>query len=361
LGFAFNVRDLRTGQRILDLKLTPNLLAEIFTGQIRSWNDPRIAALNPDYTLPTKLRVVGRADRSAANLLLTSYFWENAKDAYLAGGPAFAAGPTDTYPSVLSIDLRTYGPAVAEQLARPSENDPRIDPTYGFIGVLDTSMAAVYGLPVAAVGETGTGFVSPDQDAMRAALPGMQEQPDGTLVPDVSPDAAGAYPMTTVSYALLPTEDISSDLSRALTEFVQYGVTDGQEGLPAGYLPLTDELVEQATDAAAALPGGPPAGPVPGSDPDGSGGPVPEGVGGGGPLPGVGGLGGLDASGVGGPGSPADGVRDGDATDGVVEVSYLFGPAGLLGSPASWVLLPLLGVGAAVSMVVGGRMMRADA
>jgi hypothetical protein len=189
----------------------------------------------------------------------------------------------------------------------------------------------------------------------------MEEQPDGTLMPDVSPDVAGAYPMTTVSYALLPTEDVSSDLGRALTEFVEYGVTIGQKGLPEGYLPLTDELVEQATDAAEALPGGGASAPDSAdTEPGGAGGSIPDSSGGG-LLPGAAGSGGLGASGVAGPGADGTGTTDQSVTDGVVEVSYLFGPAGLLGSPASWVLLPLLGVGAAASMVVGGRMMRVDA
>ena len=79
LGFVYNLRDQQTGKRILDLKLSAGLLAQIFTGQILRWNDPRIAALNPGYTLPTKLRVVGRADASELNKQLTTFLWTRAK------------------------------------------------------------------------------------------------------------------------------------------------------------------------------------------------------------------------------------------------------------------------------------------
>ncbi|MEI6623636.1 MAG: substrate-binding domain-containing protein, partial [Actinomycetes bacterium] len=137
LSFGYNIHDQKTGRRILDLKLSPSLLAQIFTGQILRWNDPRVAALNPGYNLPTKLRVVVRADASELNRQLTTFFWTTARSAYQGGGPAFADGPTDTYASIPGIDLRTGGDAVAAALASPSDNNPRDDPSYGYIGVVD--------------------------------------------------------------------------------------------------------------------------------------------------------------------------------------------------------------------------------
>lgn len=359
LGFAFNVRDLRTNQRILDLKLTPQLLAEIFTGQIRSWNDPRIAALNPDYTLPTKLRVVGRADRSAANLMLTTYFWENAQASYLAGGEAFQGGPTDTYPSVLSIDLRTYGPAVAEQVARPTENDPRTDPTYGFIGILDTSVAALYGLPVAAIGDPGSGFISPNAGAMQAGLEGMQVTKDGTLFPDVTPETAGAYPLTTVSYTLMPTDQVSDDVAVAIKTFVAHAVTKGQSGLPAGYIPLTDELADEAVAAIDKVPGPDvkiPGEPPPDQPPGGESGLPPGGDESFGGDTGFTDSGLTDVDGASGPGDDVAG--DDPNALATTEVSYLFDRDSLAKGPIGWVVLGLISVGALVSMIAGSRMLR---
>src|SRR5262249_36177472 len=47
LVFGFNIHDRFTGEQITSLKLTPDLLAELFTGQILNWQNPAIEALNP--------------------------------------------------------------------------------------------------------------------------------------------------------------------------------------------------------------------------------------------------------------------------------------------------------------------------
>ncbi|MDX1763173.1 MAG: phosphate ABC transporter substrate-binding protein PstS [bacterium] len=56
------------------LKLTPDLLAEIFLGAVTLWNDPRIAALNPDLALPAKeITVVHRSDGSGTTWIFSNY------------------------------------------------------------------------------------------------------------------------------------------------------------------------------------------------------------------------------------------------------------------------------------------------
>ena len=51
------------GVKAGELKLTPELLAEIFLGHIKKWNDPKLAAANPGLKLPdTAITVVHRSD-----------------------------------------------------------------------------------------------------------------------------------------------------------------------------------------------------------------------------------------------------------------------------------------------------------
>jgi len=56
------------------LELTPDLLANIFLGRVARWNDPAIAAVNPDVKLPkTRITVVHRADGSGTTWIFTNY------------------------------------------------------------------------------------------------------------------------------------------------------------------------------------------------------------------------------------------------------------------------------------------------
>lgn len=56
------------------LKLTPPLLADIFLGKIRKWNDPRIAAVNPGLKLPAlNVSIVHRSDGSGTTFIYTNY------------------------------------------------------------------------------------------------------------------------------------------------------------------------------------------------------------------------------------------------------------------------------------------------
>ena len=66
------------GFKQAELKLTGPVLADIFMGTIKNWNDPKICALNPGKTLPNQaITVVHRADGSGTTLsfqtLLTSF------------------------------------------------------------------------------------------------------------------------------------------------------------------------------------------------------------------------------------------------------------------------------------------------
>ncbi len=173
LGFGYRLFDRSSGEQITNLKLTPQLLAEIFTGQIANWNDPRIVELNPGWRFPTQVRAIGRADNSATTLLLTSWFEAVAKDAYRAGGEAFQGGPTEIYPSTGDANLKTGSAAVALEVAKPAED--RDGSVFGQIGWMDVSYASIYGLPVVQIVNAAGQFVLPTDQSVTAGVEGMLE------------------------------------------------------------------------------------------------------------------------------------------------------------------------------------------
>jgi ABC-type phosphate transport system substrate-binding protein len=252
LVFAFNLHDRNTGQRITSLNLTPELLAQIFTGQILNWQDPRIEALNPGVAFPPVLRAIGRADNSASTLEVTSYFDATARAAYEAGGPAFQGGPTDTYPVISSVNLLTGAAAVATEIASPAQdNDPR---TFGQIGWVDSSTAALYGLPTVAVENAAGTFTQATTASLDAALQDAFPNPDGVTVrPDFTTDDPRAYPLPTVSYAVLSTNHADAGVIGPLDALLNYAVGPGQANLPPGYSALTPDMAAATSIAIAEL------------------------------------------------------------------------------------------------------------
>ena len=86
-----NIEGVADGQ----LKLTADLLARIFNGEITSWNDPAVAAVNAGVTLPdTKINVVHRSDSSGTTWIFTNYLAAAAPGVWKAGADKEVPWPT---------------------------------------------------------------------------------------------------------------------------------------------------------------------------------------------------------------------------------------------------------------------------
>ncbi|NYG07298.1 ABC-type phosphate transport system substrate-binding protein [Phycicoccus badiiscoriae] len=252
VSFAYNLHDAKTGAQIDDLKLTPDLLAMIFTGQIDNWNDPRILALNQGHSFPTSVKPIARADGCGLTLELTRFFEATAKAAYEQGGAAYRGGPVDTYPSTGFVDLRTGGDAVAQGLTRPDDTDYSV---YGYIGVLDSSAAAFNGLPMVQVANAAGQYVAPTDPAILAGLSHMRVGADGvTAQPEFDTTDPAAYPLPTLTTAVVPTSGTTKATGTALRTILTYASGDGQKVLPAGYVPMPAALTDIAAQRIATIP-----------------------------------------------------------------------------------------------------------
>ena len=254
LAIVYNMRDFVTGEQIVDLKLTPDLIAKIFTGQISTPDDDggSMRALNPTHTLPIFTRAVMRAENDADTLQFSTWLYGTARAAYEAGGEQFTHGPLLGWPSTDRYQLRTGADDVALTVLG-AENDPQ---RLGYLGVVDTSTAAFYGLSTAFVLNGAGAFVQPNQDGMAKGIPFAQHiRPDGSMVPAnlAAPDA-GAYPLAKIGYLVVPTSgldarpDYRDSLLTALTFAAGPGqrVGDDDRVLPYGYLPLPKDLADAA-------------------------------------------------------------------------------------------------------------------
>jgi hypothetical protein len=135
-----------------------------------------------------------------------------------------------------------------------TSNGPQVPGTHFIIAITDTASAARYGLQSAALSRSGDdsatrSFVSPDTNGLVAGEQAFTPSPvSGVLQPDPSTTAAGAYPLTTLSYAATTPEILTPAQRKLYGTFILFAIGDGQTPgvepgqLPAGYVPLPGAL-----------------------------------------------------------------------------------------------------------------------
>ena len=268
VAFGYTIFDQATGSVVRNLKLTPKLVAEIFTGTLLNPNsdnrDDGIKKLNPTVTFPSRLKAVGRADKAASTYYLTSWFEAVAKESYEGGGDAYKGGPTTIYPSTGNISLVTGGEAVARAVGPQAEADFEV----ATIGWMDSSWAAFYGIPMAEVANPSGNFVSPaSPGALSAGAEAAAAASSGEFpMPDYATDDPKAYPLPMINHFIAA---ISPPAAKApvMKSFFNYTLGDGQKALPPGYVALPESVAARSRQAAAKIAARSTAGEVPTSMP----------------------------------------------------------------------------------------------
>lgn len=215
------------------VRLSGDVLADVFRGNITKWNDPRIAQLNPGVQLPNRdILVVYRTDGSGTTYVFTEYLSEVSP----AWKQQVGVAKSVRWPTGLGAKGNE---GVAGQVKQ----------TEGSIGYVELAYARQNNLPVAAVQNRSGAFVVPSVDATSAAAAGVAERlgqnPDFALSV-VNAEGADAYPISTWTYLLIPTHIESCEEAGALTGLIRWSLEQGDEvarGLD--YAPLPDAVQEQ--------------------------------------------------------------------------------------------------------------------
>jgi phosphate transport system substrate-binding protein len=251
LVLAYNIVDQRNGQRITDLKLTPDLIAKIFTkSELGIWNVAEVLEINPGHTFPPLVGAVGRADHTPSTLLLTRYMKATAPDVY-------TCDPTNNYSTSacdLGVTLKTTPEDTAAAVWQHTDADLA---QTGYIGWMDSSTAAFYGLPAAQIQTQADPpvYQSPTQASIDKGISDATVNPDGVTIKARFTGDPDSYPLPEMTVAVLPTTCISDDLKTALSSFTTWAVADGQsaDNLPIGYFTLSSDLVTKANSSIAKI------------------------------------------------------------------------------------------------------------
>jgi phosphate transport system substrate-binding protein len=212
-------------------RFTPEVLADIFLGKITSWNDERIASINPGLNLPRQdIIVVHRSDGSG-----TTYVWVD----YLTKvSPEWARkvgrGTSVNWP----VGLGGRGNEGVTATVRQ---------TPGAIGYVELGYALINKMAFGTVRNKAGNWITPSLESVTSAAQGaMDEMGPSTdfRVSITDSPGAQAYPIASFTWLLVRKEYPDAAKARELVKFVWWSLTDGQAKAPTlGYAPLPKEML----------------------------------------------------------------------------------------------------------------------
>jgi phosphate transport system substrate-binding protein len=215
------------------LKLTPDVLADIFLGKIVKWNDPQIAKINPGVRLPaTGIFIAHRSDGSGTTNIFTTYL-SKVNSAWNASP---GKGSAINWPAGIGGKGNEGVSGLIKQ-------------TPGAIGYIELAYALQNKMTFASIQNKSGNFITPTVESTSAA--GNVQIPDDAKVSLTNTDANDGYPISGFTWALIYKEQSydGRSLQRAekLVKMLWWNVHDGQKyckGL--NYAPLSPKAVAVA-------------------------------------------------------------------------------------------------------------------
>jgi len=221
VAVTYNLPDLKR-----PLRLSGDVLADIFLGQLTRWNDPRLAELNPGVPLPdSDILVVHRADGSGTSYIFSDYLTDVS--------PAWSNGPGRGKDVRWPTGIGGRGnEGVAGQVKQ----------MVGAIGYVEVVYARQNHLPVAHIRNHDGRFISPMPfEIASAAADVMETATAGSDLRLSLVNARGrqAYPIVSFTWILLSPARIGPTKSAQLIEFLRWALADGGDmASTLGYVAL---------------------------------------------------------------------------------------------------------------------------
>ena len=210
------------------LQLSAEAVAGIFLGKITTWQDPILKRDNPGVTLPNvKVVVAHRTDGSGTTAAFTTYLsavspeWQS----------KIGKGSAVSWP----VGLGGKGSEGVTEQVRQSP---------GGIGYVELIYAQQNKLPVASIRNQAGKYVVPSTASTTAAIAAFADQlakDPRTPIVNAPASAPDAYPISTLTFLIIPKDGTDQAKRTALKSFIQYVITDGQStAATLNYAPLPD-------------------------------------------------------------------------------------------------------------------------
>lgn len=219
---------------IPNLKLTGDLISDIYLGKITKWNDPQLTALNPDIKLPDMtINPVYRSDGSGTTYVFSDYMskvspeWEQK----IGTGKALK----------WEAGIAAKGnPGVAGTIRQ----------TQGSIGYIGSEYAFALKIPVAQLANAAGNFITPNSESISAAAQGIIPEDTRTMITNSS--APNAYPISCFTWVILYKEQGYNNRSEAQAKetvrLIDWMLGSEAQALTTKvhYSPLPSNVVTQA-------------------------------------------------------------------------------------------------------------------
>ncbi len=216
-----------------ELRITGEILAEVFMGNILKWNDAKLAALNPGKKLPNEnITVVHRADGSGTTFNFTDYLSVASK----SWAEKVGKGAAVKWPAASSVGGKG-NEGVAANVARVK----------GAIGYVEYAYVKKNNLNFMQLRNKDGNYVSPDDKTFAAAAAGA----DWFSVPGmglsiVDQKGAQTWPISTASFILMYKSPADKAASQEALKFFDWAFKNGKNlALELDYVPLPDSLTDQ--------------------------------------------------------------------------------------------------------------------
>ena len=235
IAVAYNLAGV--GKLVLNAEVT----AKIFHGDIKTWNDPAIAALNKGVTLPSDaIHVFFRSDDSGTTDNFTKYL-------NLASNGVWTDPNAKAWPKSGAGEGREKSAGVAEG----------VKTTPGGISYVEWSYAKDNKLGIAQI-DNGSGAVELNADSVGKAVAAAKPAGEGNdlqLKLDYATKEAGAYPIILVTYEIVCSKGLDANLTTGIKAFLtHFASADVQKSLvDIGYAPLPAAVQANVAKAIAAI------------------------------------------------------------------------------------------------------------
>ena len=213
-----------------DLKLSGEVLANIFLGKITKWNDPALARDNPGVNLPASdITVVHRSDGSG-----TSYIWCD-----------YLSKVSPEYKKTVGVATSVNWPVGLGGKGNEGVAG-LVKQTPGSLGYVELIYALQNQIAFGSVKNLAGEFVKASVDTVTAAATvAASQMPADFRVSITNAPGKGVYPISSFTWLLLYENPKDKERSRIMVEFMKWGLSEGQKFAPdLGYAPLPDTVIQ---------------------------------------------------------------------------------------------------------------------
>jgi len=223
---------------VSDLRLSPDVLADIYLAKIDTWSDPRIAKDNPGVHLPgDKIIVIHRSDGSGTSFIFTDYL-SKVSDAW-KNGPG--SGTAIYWPTGVG---GKGNEGVAAQVRQ----------FQGAIGYVELIYALQNHIDYAAIRNKAGNWVKGSIEGVTAAA-ATAKIPADYRVSITDAPGPNAYPISSFTYLLIPAHPADASKEKVIKDMLSWIVNSGESEAPSlSYAPLPQALADKVLQTIYSLP-----------------------------------------------------------------------------------------------------------